>query len=160
MIWCFSASNMGHFARRNGAFCNTKKMPLNINYWYSIHYESLLYFAYLRPKESQSANTRLFFGVEPETEEEKSKTAFKLKVACIISFQQKITTLTWTKMNLTAAHIISFQQKNAALIRKEMNLKATHIASFQQKETTLIWDEINLGTTYIISFQQKNTTLT
>ncbi len=29
---------------------------------------SLLFFVYLRPKESQFANTRLFFGVEPETE--------------------------------------------------------------------------------------------
>ena len=155
------------FGLQYGPFCKTKwcflqyeKMPLNINYWYSIHYESLLYFAYLHPKESLSANTRLFFGVEPETEEEKSKTAFKLKVTYIISFQQKITTLTWTKMNLKAALIISFQQKNAALIRKEIHLKATHIAPFQQKETTMIWDKINLETAHIISFQQKNTTLT
>ena len=150
----------GPFCKSKWCFLQCEKIPLNINYWYSRRYKNLLYFAYLRPKESHSANTHLFFGVQWETEEEKSKTAFKLKVACIISFQQKITTLTWTKMNLKAALIISFQQKNAALIRKEIHLKATHIASFQQKETTLIWDEINLGTTYIISFQQKNTTLT
>ena len=31
-------------------------------------YENLLFFAYLRPKKSQSANTRLFFGVERETQ--------------------------------------------------------------------------------------------
>ena len=31
-------------------------------------YKNLLFFAYLRPKKSQSANTRLFFGVERETQ--------------------------------------------------------------------------------------------
>ena len=30
-------------------------------------YKNLLYFAYLRPRESLRANTRLFFGVEWET---------------------------------------------------------------------------------------------
>jgi hypothetical protein len=29
-IWCFSASEIGHFASRNGAFCKSKKHPLNI----------------------------------------------------------------------------------------------------------------------------------
>ena len=40
-IWCFSASEIGHFASWNGAFCNTKKCPLNISYWYSILYNKL-----------------------------------------------------------------------------------------------------------------------
>ena len=31
-IWCFLASNIGHFASRNGAFCKTKKYVLNINH--------------------------------------------------------------------------------------------------------------------------------
>ena len=44
-IWCFSAPEIGYFASRNGAFRNTKKCHLNISYWYSIPYKSLLYFA-------------------------------------------------------------------------------------------------------------------
>ena len=47
-------------------------------------YVNLLYFAYLRPKKSQLANTRLFFGVEWETSTGKSKTAYNLKVAHIV----------------------------------------------------------------------------
>ena len=31
-IWCFSASEMGFIALRNGAFCNVKKYPLNIKH--------------------------------------------------------------------------------------------------------------------------------
>ena len=31
-IWCISAPETGHFACRNGAFRNTFKSPLNINY--------------------------------------------------------------------------------------------------------------------------------
>ena len=45
---------------------------------------NLLFFANLRPTESLPANTRLFFGVEQETEAEKSKSAFNLKVAHIV----------------------------------------------------------------------------
>jgi hypothetical protein len=37
----------------------------------------------LRPKESLSANTRLFFGVYRETGAEKTKTGYKLKVVYI-----------------------------------------------------------------------------
>ncbi len=92
----------------------------------------------MRPKESLSANTRLFFGVEPETEEEKSKTAFKLKVAYIISFQQKNATLIKKKINLKAAHIAPFQQKITILICTKINLKPVHIISFKHKATTLI----------------------
>ena len=36
-------------------------------------YKNLLFFAYLRPKKSRSANTRLFFGVEQKTKSEKSQ---------------------------------------------------------------------------------------
>ena len=31
-IWCFSASETGHFASRNGAFCKAEKYPLNTSY--------------------------------------------------------------------------------------------------------------------------------
>ena|GEM_PF-3235196 len=44
-------------------------------------YKSLLFFAYLRPKETQFANTRLFFGVYRETLTGKSKSGYNLKVA-------------------------------------------------------------------------------
>ena len=44
-------------------------------------YKSLLFFAYLRPKESQFANTRLFFGVYRETLTGKSESGYNLKVA-------------------------------------------------------------------------------
>ena len=54
-------------------------------------YEKLLFSAYLRPKESPLANTRLFFGVECEIRTEKSKSGYKLKVVYIILFQQKKT---------------------------------------------------------------------
>ena len=46
-------------------------------------YDNLLYSAYLRPKESHSANTRLFFGVYQKTGREKTKNGYDLKVACI-----------------------------------------------------------------------------
>ena len=72
---------MAHFRGRNGAFRNARKYLSNINYWYSIHYKILSYFAYLRPKTARSANTRLFFGVEWETLSKKSKNGYKLKVA-------------------------------------------------------------------------------
>jgi len=42
---------------------------------------------------SSSANTRLFFGVEWETQAEKSKSGYKLKVARIVSSHRKVTTL-------------------------------------------------------------------
>ena len=79
-----SHSNIGHFACRNGAFRKAMKCSLNINYWFSILYKSLLFSAYLRPKESLLANTRLFFGVEQETWAEKSESAYNLKVTCIV----------------------------------------------------------------------------
>ena len=31
-IWCFSASKIGLFASRNGAFCKVIKYPLDINH--------------------------------------------------------------------------------------------------------------------------------
>ena len=40
----------------------------------------MLFSAYLRPKETPLANTRLFFGVERKTQREKSESAFNLKV--------------------------------------------------------------------------------
>ena len=79
-----SHSNIGHFACRNGAFRKAMKCPSNINYWFSILYKSLLFSAYLRPKEGLLANTRLFFGVEQETWAEKSESAYNLKVTCIV----------------------------------------------------------------------------
>ena len=48
-----------------------------------MYYKTLLFFAYLRPIKSLSANTRLFFGVYHEIESEKLKTGYKLKVARI-----------------------------------------------------------------------------
>lgn len=44
---------------------------------------------YLRPRESMSVNTRLFYGVGQETKTEKSKYAYKLKVGyiCLISVE-------------------------------------------------------------------------
>ncbi len=48
-------------------------------------YDNLLYSAYLRPKESHSANTRLFFGVYQKTGREKTKNGYDLKVARIVS---------------------------------------------------------------------------
>ena len=44
-------------------------------------YENLSFSAYLRPKETQFANTRLFFGVYQETLTGKSKSGYNLKVA-------------------------------------------------------------------------------
>ena len=38
----------------------------------------------MRPRKSRSANTRLFFRVESETESEKSKFAYNLKVVRIV----------------------------------------------------------------------------
>ena len=46
-------------------------------------YENLSFSAYLRPKETQFANTRLFFGVYRETRAGKSKTGYNLKAARI-----------------------------------------------------------------------------
>ena len=69
---------MGSFAWRNGAFCKTGKHPLKLSRWYSISYVFLSYFAYLRPRKSLLANTRLFFGVYQETEAKKSKTDYNL----------------------------------------------------------------------------------
>ena len=71
---------MAHFASRNGAFCNAENYPLNISHYYSIFYKNLLFFAYLSPKTTQSANIRLFFGVEPETKTEKWESGYGLKV--------------------------------------------------------------------------------
>ena len=48
-----------------------------------MYYKTLLFFAYLRPIKSLSANTRLFFGVYHEIESEKLKTGYKLKVTHI-----------------------------------------------------------------------------
>ena len=48
-----------------------------------MYYKTLLFFAYLRPKKSPLANTRLFLGVYHEIESEKLKTGYKLKVASI-----------------------------------------------------------------------------
>ena len=100
-IWCFSAPKMGHFASRNGAYCKTGKCSLKLICWYSISWENLLFPAYLRPKESRSVNTRLFFGVYKETKTEKSESSYNLKVAHIVSFQEKE---------------ISFQQNKKTLI--------------------------------------------
>lgn len=44
---------------------------------------NLLYFAYLRPRESLPANIRLFYGVERETKMEKSKSAYNFEVGHI-----------------------------------------------------------------------------
>ena len=84
---------MAYFVCRNGAFCNVKKCPLNINHWYPIFYENLLFFAYLRPEESLSANTRLFFGVYEETLSQNSKSGYKLKVVHIGTYRLKETPL-------------------------------------------------------------------
>jgi len=50
---------------------------------------------YLRPKETLSANTRLFFGVYQETEAGKSKSGYNLKAAYIVSSYSKETTPVW-----------------------------------------------------------------
>ena len=47
-------------------------------------YDNILFFAYLRPKESLSANMRLFFGVYRETRAEKSESGYNLKPPCVI----------------------------------------------------------------------------
>jgi len=51
--------------------------------------KNISYSAYLRPKTTQPANTRLFFGVYRETEREKSKTGYNLKVSRQPCLQQK-----------------------------------------------------------------------
>lgn len=51
-----------------------------------------LIFENLRPKESQPANTHLFFGVELKTRTEKPQDTENLKVPGLIYFQQKKTT--------------------------------------------------------------------
>ena len=48
-------------------------------------YDNLLYSAYLRPKESHSANTRLFFGVYQETGREKTKKRLRFE-SCLYCF--------------------------------------------------------------------------
>ena len=80
--WAISHDKMVYIAKRKDA-------PLKLNYWYSISYENLLFFAYLRPEESRSANTRLFFGVYKETKSEKSKNGYNLKVANIVSIPRE-----------------------------------------------------------------------
>jgi len=44
----------------------------------------------LRPKESLLANTRLFFGVEWETEAEKAESGYKLKVGHVAIFSVEV----------------------------------------------------------------------
>ena len=107
---------MGYFASRNGAFCNTKKHPLNRSHWYSIYYKSLSYFAYLRPMRVLSANTHLFFGVESETNREKSKSGYNLKPGHIVSFHHQETTPIRKKINLTTVHLLSFHPNKTTLI--------------------------------------------
>ena len=60
----------------------------------------LLFFEYLRPKESLSANTRLFFGVEQETKTEKSKSGYKLKAAHFVSSKKKETAPVRSRMRI------------------------------------------------------------
>ena len=115
-IWCISSPEMGYFASRNGAFCNTKKHPLNRSHWYSIYYKSLSYFAYLRPMRVLSANTRLFFGVESKTNREKSKYGYNLKPGHIVSFHHQETTPIRKKINLTTVHLLSFHPNKTTLI--------------------------------------------
>ena len=70
----------GPFRKPKWCFLQCEKLPLNISHCYSIRYKNLSFSAYLRPKTTQSANTRLFFGVEPETKTEKSESGYGLKV--------------------------------------------------------------------------------
>lgn len=58
--WCFSGDG---------------KVTLNVSCWYSVVCTWLLFFAYLRPKESPFANLRLFFfgGGKPENSNRKSE---------------------------------------------------------------------------------------
>ena len=51
----------------------------------------LLFFEYLPLKESLTANTRCFFGVEQKTETKKSKSGYKLKVVHFVSSEKKET---------------------------------------------------------------------
>ena len=115
-IWCISSPEMGHFASRNGAFCNAKKYHSSISYWYSTYYKSLSYFAYLRPRKSLSENTRLFFGVESKTNREKSKYGYNLKPGSIVSFHHKETTPIRKKIDLAAVHFLSFHLNKTTLI--------------------------------------------
>ncbi len=88
-IWCFSTPKMGHFAWQNGAYCKAKRCPLKLSYWYSISYENLLFFAYLRPEESRSANTRLFLGYIRKLRVKNQKTVTIWKSLILFSFQEK-----------------------------------------------------------------------
>ena len=115
-IWYISSPEMGHFASRNGAFCNAKKYHSSISYWYSTYYKSLSYFAYLRPMRVLSANTHLFFGVESETNREKSKSGYNLKPGHIASFHHQETTPIRKKINLTTVHLLSFHPNKTTLI--------------------------------------------
>ena len=51
----------------------------------------LLFFEYLPLKESLTANTRCFLGVEQKTETKKSKSGYKLKVAHFVLSEKKET---------------------------------------------------------------------
>jgi len=60
-IWCFSASEMGFIASRNGLYCKTKKWPLNINHWYSIYYKKPLIFRVFAPEDDSARKYALIF---------------------------------------------------------------------------------------------------
>ncbi len=78
------------FSLRNGLYCMPKwgilqseEIPLKYNYLIFNTLRRPLKIRVFAPEESQSANTRLFFGVYRETHREKSKSGYKLKVAHI-----------------------------------------------------------------------------
>ena len=82
--WAISHAEIAYIAMQQKA---VKIQIIDIQYVI----KNLSYFAYLRPKESLSANTRLFYGVYRETEAEKSKSGYKLKVPHIVYFQNEET---------------------------------------------------------------------
>ena len=88
-IWCFSSPEMGHFASWNGTYCKTGKYSLILSYWYSISCKNLLFFAYLRPKETQPANTRLFLGYIRKLRVKSQKTVTIWKSPILFLFQEK-----------------------------------------------------------------------
>ena len=62
-----------------------KKSLLDVSCWHIVVYTRLLFFANLRPKESQRANSRKINGVEQKTQTEKPQHAYNLKERLSVS---------------------------------------------------------------------------
>lgn len=72
-----------------------KKSLSDVSCWHTDVCTRLLFFANLRPKESQRANSRKINGVEQKTQTEKLQHAYNLKERLQGASGQRRTTLIW-----------------------------------------------------------------